>query len=182
MAADVVASNPVAVNDRVRTPSRPVMLSPLKTARPAASVATTVDPPRTPPPDAIAADTATPACARTPPAASRNCTTGCWASTCPLRAVAEGCTVSESDGGAVSVRRIGLELTAESPDALKLRVWLPTAPLMDTSVNVATPSAAVTCTRVPSSVPVPLPSETVMATPDWDTGLPLASTRRTRGC
>src|SRR6187455_3249860 len=47
---------------------------------------------------------------------------------------------------------------------------------MRRSPNVARPSAPVGCTRVPESVPVPLPSDTVTGIPRTLTGTPALST------
>ena len=81
--------SPALLKTSVRPPVVPVIESPAKVARPAASLLSVAVPPRVPPPLLIATVTD-----RTPatglPAASWTCTAGCWTKATPLTADGRG--------------------------------------------------------------------------------------------
>src|SRR6266566_2187232 len=84
-------------------------------------------------PDAIVAVTTVPLWLTALPLASWSWTTGCCVNAAPLCAVLDGWVVMPSCVAAPAVIDMVVDVAAESPEALKLRVRSPAVPVIDRS-------------------------------------------------
>src|ERR1043166_2415989 len=126
----------------------------VKLAAPEAPVVAVRVPPRVAPEgaEASAAVTTIPDCATGFPDASRSWSTGCWANTAPLVALAEGWVVMLSCDAAPAPSVTPLDTAAVKPVALKRSVYVPAGPVIARSVKIAAPEALVVAVRVPPRV------------------------------
>jgi hypothetical protein len=96
----------------------------------------------------------------------------------PLGTLAVVCPAFAGPG----VTLIALDVAEASPVLVKTNVRSPTVPVIDRSVNVATPLAFVVTDVVPFNVPPPVLIAASTLTPLWLTGFPLLSCSWSTGC
>ena len=123
-------------------------------------------------PVAIAAVTTTPDWLTALLDASWSCRTGCGANAAPVWADVDGWVVTASFVAEPAVMLTLPEVTDVNDGAVNRNVLVPTVPVIERFVNVATPEASDVAVVVPPSVPPPLKIAAVTTTPETGTGLP----------
>lgn len=179
---DVTEVRPPAEKVRVKFPSAPFTVRPLKVATPDAAVRVLPVRLADPEPDAIdAVIRVEESDVLTFPAASTTRTTGCVERATPIAVALPGCVWIDSAAAAPTVRLKFDDVTDPRPAAVKVRLWVvgDTKPTSVVAVNVATPDDEFAVV-VPPIVPVDDVTVTAVAGCDV-TAFPPTSTTVTAG-